>query len=392
MENITDKIEPYELYKIQGQPVTPTFSLEKIMWLKQHKNEVLEQAKKFFLVVDLAAYAFGTKEIVAEQANACCSSMLDLKEGTWSKRILETFDIDEKLLPKIVKAGDAIGGVSREASEKSGLAEGTLIVAGSGDNQCGALGAGVVKQGQASMSLGTSGVLVVGSNEPVLPEDMGLMVANALAPKLYELEAIQLGAASSYRWIRDTLCEAEVEKGKQTEKDPFVLMEEHVKNSPAGSNGLVFSPYLMGAGYPHWNVDCKGSFVGITFATTRADMIRSVMEGITLESKDMYETLSKRGINIDILTIIGGATKSPVWCQMIADMFKVKVRRLKNEDATLTGAAILAGVGSGEYANIEEGVNRLVKYDNEIEPQEENMIIYDEKYEVFKNIYNGLNN
>ncbi len=386
---IKEQMDPYELYKIQGQPITPTFALEKLVWLKKYKPELLQQAETFALVVDLAAYAFGA-ELVTERADAGCSSMLDLHTGTWSNRILEAYDIPKKLFTKVVSAGDVIGQVSPKAAELSGLAVHTLIVAGSGDNQCGALGAGVVAEGQASMSLGTSGVLVVGNKEPLLTEDMGLMVAHALAPDLYELEAIQLGAASSYRWLRDTLCLAEVKEGLTTQVDPFVLMEKSVVQSPVGSGGLIFSPYLMGSGYPYWNVAAKGSFVGITFSTTREDMIRSAMEGITFESKDMYETLQRRGIAIDIITIIGGATKSPTWCQILADMFNTPVRRLKNEDATLVGAAILAGVGAGVFATMQEGVDALVEYDITLQPVADHVKIYQTMYTQFQEIYQGL--
>ncbi len=390
MPVIKGRIDPYELYKIQGQPITPTFALEKLVWLKHHQPEMLQQAETFALVVDLVAYAFGA-ELVTERADAGCSSMLDLHTGAWSSRILDAYDIPKKLFTKVVSAGEVIGHVSPEASVLSGLAAGTLIVAGSGDNQCGALGAGVVKAGQASMSLGTSGVLVVGNKEPLLNEDMGLMVAHALAPDLYELEAIQLGAASSYRWLRDTLCLEEVKEGVIAKSDPFVLMEKSVVKSPVGSNGLIFSPYLMGSGYPHWNVQAEGSFVGITFSTTREDMIRSVMEGITFESKDMYETLKARGITIDIITIIGGATKSPTWCQILADMFDTPVRRLKNEDATLVGAAILAGVGAGVFSTMQEGVDALVAYDVTLKPMKEHVRTYNTMYAQFQKIYQGLN-
>lgn len=384
MDDLKEKMDPVSLYNIGGQPVTPTFSLEKILWLKKHETELLEEAKTMVMIPGFAAFAFGADEVVADQANACCSSLLDIHTGEWSQEIIKAYGLDEKLFPRVVTPGTVIGKVSKEAGAKSGLVAGTLIVSGSGDNQCGALGAGVTKAGEASMSLGTSGVLVVGTEKPLLKDDMALMVAGALVEDLYEAEAIQLGAASSYRWLRDTLCHNEVVRGKELNQDPFVLMEDHVNKSQPGSNGLIFRPYLSGAGYPSWNPDYAGSFHGIRFNTNRSDMVRAVMEGITLESKDMYEALIDSGVNIDVLTIIGGATKSPAWRQMIADMFKTKVRTLENPDATLLGAVILAGYGAGLYESPTQGVKRVVRYSEEIRPNTETAKVYDELYAKFK--------
>lgn len=385
MGELQEKMDPVKLYNIGGQPVTPTFTLEKLLWIQKYQPELLEKTKTLIMIPGLAAYAFGADELTADQANACCSSLLDIHTGTWSTEIITTYGLDKNIFPEVVKPGTVIGKVSAKAAKASGLSEGTLIVSGSGDNQCGALGAGVTKEGEASMSLGTSGVLVVGTEKPLLKDDMALMVANALVENLYEAEAIQLGAASSYRWLRDTLCQSEVTRGQAINQDPFTLMEEHVVKSPPGANGTVFLPYLSGAGYPTWESSFAGSFHGIRFNTTRSDMVRSVMEGITLESKDMYESLKDSGVKIDVLTIIGGATKSPTWRQMIADMFKTNVRTLQNPDATLLGAVILAGYGAGTYHSLSEGVERIVRFSEIIEPCSNRSAIYDQVYQNFKN-------
>jgi xylulokinase len=390
MEYIKSKMDPYEMYCIQGQPITPTFSLEKIVWVMRNDREVYDKAKKIVMVPDYILYKFGVEEFLCEVSNAGCSSLVDIKNDRWSDEILDRFSIDKDKFPRLIEPGVAVGKVSKGASLLCGLKEGTIICSGSGDNQCGALGAGVLEEGHASMSLGTSGVLVVGSKKPLLLKDMGLMVGRALAPNLYELEGIQLGAASSYRWMRDVFCKNEIAFGEEVHMDPYDLMELYVKKSPVGANGVIFMPYLVGAGYPHWNMDAKGLFTGITFSTTKSHMIRAVMEGITLESKDMYENLKRNGIKIRKLSIIGGATKSKAWRQMIADMFNVEVKKLKVSDSTIIGACILAGVGVGIFKDTAQGVESMVNYESVVKPIKENVKKYDEVYEKFKNIYESM--
>ncbi len=392
MDAVRSRMEPYELYSIGGQPVTPTFTLEKIVWLQKYRPELLKEAQFITWVPDYIMLMLGADSLVCDVANACCSGMLDINSKEWSDRILTAFDIDRKLLPPLARSGEAIGRVNEEAALKTGIPAGTLICCGSGDNQCGALGAGVLREGEACLSLGTSGVLVVGVERPVFHQDMGLMVTLGLAPGLYELESIQLGAASGYKWARDVICSHEKALGSELEIDPFTLMEHHLNASPVGARGIQFMPYLMGAGYPHWNLDMEGSFLGMRLSTTKSDLIRGVMEGITLESKDMYEGIKQLGIEISQLSIIGGATKSKAWRQMIADMLGVPVRTLETSDAPAVGACILAGYGAGLFDSLESGVSNMVRFRETLQPIEENVAMYKQKYHSFKSICQNMLN
>lgn len=387
IEYIKSKMDEQALYRIQGQPITPTFSLEKLVWIQRNTPEKLEQAKKIAFVSDYVMYRFGTDEVYTEVTNAGCSALLDIEGLSWSREIMDTFQLGYEKLPKLVKPGTAIGKVSKQVAERTGLAEGTILCSGSGDNQCGALGAGVTKPGNASMSLGTSGVLVIAGDRPVFVPDMGLMVNPSAVYGLFQMEGIQLGAASSYKWARDNIAILEHAFATELGLDSYEVMESHLTKSAVGSNGIIFMPFLIGSGYPYWNTKARGLFAGLTFSNTKSDMIRSVMEGITLESKDMYQNMKNAGLTANNITIIGGATKSPTWRQIITDMFDTSVRRLKVTDATIIGAAILAGVGAGLFTDIHEGVDQMVHFKDEVEPIHSNVKKYDELYQIYKKLY-----
>lgn len=390
IDDIKKTMNENELYEIQGQPITPTFAFEKLIWMKKHQPNLLNEAHKIVFVSDFIMQAFGVEGFFTEVTNAGCSALLDIKKMEWSETILDRFEIDKELLCPLVKPGKILGHVNKEVAKKSGLAEGTPLCTGSGDNQCGALGAGVVNPGDASMSLGTSGVLVAANSHPVFIESMGLMVNPSAAEGVFQMEGIQLGAASSYKWAKDNLAVFEKIVGEEIQVDPFVLMEKHINSSVPGSNGVIFMPFLIGSGYPYWDTEASGLFAGISFSNTKSDMIRAVMEGITLESKDMLENMKNSGIDIQQVTIIGGATKSKAWRQIIADMFGMKVRCLEVSDATIVGAAILAGVGTGVFKNAQEGVERMVRFTDEVAPIEENLHKYNNVYESYKGVYRAF--
>jgi xylulokinase len=296
----------------------------------------------------------------------------------------DAFGIDKSMLSPMVEISSVLGGVSGDVAQKTGFVEGTPLVVGTGDQQCAAVGAGVIDEGHASLTLGTSGFLVVGTKSPDVSKTPGVMLANnAGNADLYELECLQMGAASGYRWLRDTLCRAEIQEARRTGRDAFDLMGESVRATPPGSNGVLFLPFLQASGYPRWIGDVRASFVGLKMTNTRADMIRSVMEGISLECKDMYQALTAAGIPINTVTLTGGASKSPEWRQIIADMFNCPARQLEVPDATVVAAAIFCGVGAGVFRNTYEGVQKMVRYKETIQPIPENVERYGKIYGVY---------
>jgi xylulokinase len=390
IDYIKSVMDPVALYQIQGQPITPTFSLEKLIWVKRNQPEVYEKINKLVFAPDYILYRFGADELVSEITNAGTSGLMDLEKRQWSSDIFEAYDLKMDILCPLVNPGDIVGRVTAETSKLCGFSVGTPIVANSGDNQLATLGVGVTMPGDACLTLGTSGVLIAATKKPVYADDCATMVGIAATEGLYQFEGIQLGAASSYKWVRDTIAGIEKKMAEEIQGDAFELMNKHVENSAVGANGVIFMPYLYGNGYPYWNPHAKSIFAGLKSTTTKSDMIRAVMEGISLESKDMYHHMQEAGIAINSLVLTGGASKSDIWAQIIADMLNINVKRLKVSDATILGSAILTGVGVGLFEDNASAVKEMVHVADQTKPIAGNVAIYEKRYRTYRNLYHAL--
>jgi xylulokinase len=301
---------------------------------------------------------------------------------------MTALDLDPAKFLPLVTPGAVVGKVNGEASRRSGLAEGTLLVCSTGDQQAAAIGAGVIEEGRASLTLGTAGLLVAGTRQLELSKSPGLMAVSSGRVGLYELEAIQLGAASCYRWIRDAFFDTAVTGIAKSDwpENPYHRMERLLETSRPGANGIVFLPYLAGGGYPLWDPLASGLFAGLRFAHTAADLMRAVIEGVVLESFDMCQHMKTAGVTIASLAVTGGATESPVWKQTIAGVFGMEILPLQVPNATLIGSAVFAGIGAGLYRDVEEGVARTVRFADPVEPDPAHVEVFRQRYETYKQL------
>lgn len=390
LSDIEARISASELYQITGMPLTPTYSLEKLVWIKKHRPERYAQAKTIVFPADYVLTHFGADSLRTEVTCACCSGMIDVHTLEWSDRVLGALGLDRDKFTELVRPGTVVGKISQRAAHMSGLAEGTLLVCGTGDQQAAAIGAGVIESGRASLTLGTAGLLVAATERLEFAKSPGLMAVSSGKVGLYELEGIQLGAASCFRWLRDMLFHPDLNMDSAEppvrKSGLYKKMDALMDTSPAGAHGIVFLPYLSGAGYPHWDPSASGMFAGLRFSHTPADMIRAVMEGITLESFDMYQNMKKAGVIITSLAVTGGATECPAWRQAIADIFGLPITPLKVPNATLVGAAIFAGIGAGVFRDVADGVAKMVGLEAPVEPIPENHDVYQKRYEAYQHL------
>lgn len=391
VEFMLEKCSEIESVTISGMPVTTTYSASKIIWIKKHQPEKYNAINKIVLIQDYLTKMLGADDYYCDRGSAACTGLLDIRNGKWSEKLIGVYGLNMDHMPKLVPPASKIGVISEEGSKLSGLPTGLPLCTGTGDQQCGVIGAGAVRQGIGTMTVGTAGFLISFLNEPALGEPFkSMMSLEAGYAGKYEIEGIMLGAASNYKWFRDAFCELEKKIGAQKGIDPYVLMEEYVKETTVGANGIITLPHLGTAGCPFWNVEASGVIAGLTFSHTKGDVARSFMEGIILEIRNMYEAMKAADVVFDEIIITGGATKSPTWRQIMADVMNSKVKTLVVSDATVLGAAILGAVGAGIYDTVPECVEALVKYDKVIEPIQKNVKKYNTVFEAYLKLYHAL--
>lgn len=229
-------------------------------------------------------------------------------------------------------------------------------------------------------------------NNPDFKKFTGIMVSTTPNIGVFEVEGIQNSGATCYRWAKETFCSVDSQIAEELGMDAFDFMGQYVEQSRPGANGLIFSAALFGTGYPTWNLGASGAFIGIKETHKKGDFLRAVMEGVTLEARYMLESMKEVGVDVNpVITITGGATKSPVWRQIIADVMGVTCRTLDVSDAPLIGVAGLAAIGAGLFTSREEAVENMVHYKDTVEPIPENVKIYNKVFDVYKTIYHSLN-
>lgn len=349
------------------------FTAPKVLWVKNQEPENFARIEKLMLPKDYLAYRLsGT--FCTDVSDASGMLLFDVKNKCWSKEMMDICGVKESQLPKIFESYEAVGTLKPELAAELGLSETVKIAAGAGDNAAAAVGTGTVGDGSCNISLGTSGTIFISS------EKFGVDAHNALhsfahADGHFHLMGCMLSAASCNKWWMDEILKTKDYAGEQT----------GIKE--LGKNQVFFLPYLMGERSPHNNPNARGTFMGMTMDTTREDMTQAVLEGVAFALRDSFEVAKALGIRIDRTKICGGGAKSPLWRQMIADIFNIKVDIPESEEGPAMGGAMLAAVACGEYAGVEEAAEKIVRIVDTVEPIPENAKRYEKQYQKFRQIY-----
>ena len=371
-------------------PLGAIWIVNKILWLRSKEPRNWERVRKIVQLQDYVLKAYGAEGYFVDNSDAGLYGCWDLYGAEWSQEICRAFDIDVAMLPISTPSGTQVGEVDSRVAARTGLRSGTPICVGAGDQNAAAVGAGLVSAGLMSVSLGTGG-LAAAYVEGKLPNlnPQAMLTGHAIEGK-YTLEGYQPAGASALRWFRDEIARIEQDQAESSGQHVYDRLTSMAETVPPGAKGLVLSPYFASAGTPRWNANARASVVGLTFAHDRACLVRAFMEGITLEVKDMINSMYACGAVIDEVRILGGPTRSPLWNQIQSDIYGRPVSTLRIPDAAVLGAAICAGVGSGVFSDIREGVRTMVATDKTYDPILENVKVYEELYEVFCDIYTGL--
>lgn len=352
------------------------FTLPKLLWVKENEPAVFERTAQFLLPKDYLRFRM-TGVCNSEYSDAAGTLMLNVTEKRWSEEICDCFDIPVDICPPLVESDQWVGTLLPEIASRTGLQPSTKVFAGGADNACGAIGAGILSEGKALCSIGTSGIIL--SYEEKRNRDFRgkLHFFNHGQANAYYAMGVTLSAGYSLRWFKDTFA------GEES----FDELLKEADRVPIGANGLLFTPYLAGERTPHADATIRGSFIGIDTSHTRADFVRAVIEGITFSLNETIEILRKEGKSIPTIVSIGGGAKNSSWLQMQADIFDVTVVGLQNEQGPGMGAAMLAAVGCGWFGSLETCAERFVQPSVEFKPNPKNVDKYRELFAVYQRVY-----
>ena len=296
-------------------------------------------------------------------------------------------DIDPSLLAKVYESCEVTGHISAEAAAKTGLSEKTLVVGGAGDNAAAAVGTGVVEDGKAFTTIGTSGVVFAHTDKLAIDPKGRVHTFCCAVPGAWHVMGVTQAAGLSLKWFRDTFCAAEKEAAAQMGVDPYELTNQEAAQSPIGANKLLYAPYLMGERTPHLDSDCRGMFFGLSAMHQRRDLLRAVMEGVSYSLNDCLGILAEMGVAPETMLACGGGGKSPLWRQMLADVMNCPVATTVNTEGPALGVAILASVGAGLYSSVQEACRQMIRVNPAQEPIAENVPKYAKVYAVYQQLY-----
>jgi len=373
---ITEKVGARRLVEITGNPAITGFQAPKILWLREHEPDAYARIHHVLLPKDFIRLRL-TGELATDASDASGTLLLDLRHRKWSDEVLSALEIPRRWLPDVYEGPEVTGRITPAASAATGLPAGLPVAAGAGDNAAAAVGSGVVREGMVTSSIGTSGVVFAHSETPRI-DPLGRLHAFCHAvPGRYHLMGVTLSAGGSLRWWRVTA-------GAGLD---YEAMAAEAGTAPPGSEGLVFLPYLSGERTPHLDPQARGAFAGLSLRHTRAHLTRAVMEGVTYSLKDSLDLMTELGVPMTEIRATGGGARSPFWRRMQADVFGLPVHRTRTEEGPAFGAALLAGVAAGAYADVFEAV-ALIQLRPEADlPDVERHRLYGRYHAAYSDLY-----
>jgi len=385
---ITKTIGAERLIEITANPALTSFTAGNILWVKNNEPDIYKRCRHILLPKDYIRYKL-TGKYGAEASDASGMNMLDIKTRNWSKEVVSELGIDITLLPEVKESCDIAGLITAEAAALTGLKEGTPVVYGGGDNMAAAIGTGVVDSGKAFITIGTSGVLFAHADN-VAVDLKGRVNSFCSSTGAWAVFGCSLSAGMSLQWLRNNFFLAEMKVAEGLGQDPYNLMTAQAERVPIGANRLLFLPYLMGERSPILDPNARGVFFGLSAIHNKYDMLRAVMEGVVYALRQSLDVLRGMGISFNQIYATGGGGTSPLWRQMIADIFELPVTTIQNREGPALGAAIMAGVGAGIYPSVSEACEKLIKVNPSQNPIPENSKKYADYYKLFTDIYPGM--
>ena len=389
---ITGRVGAERLIDYVSNPALPGFSAPKALWIRENEPEIFARARTILLPKDYIRFRL-TGKLAMEISDAAGTCLLDVKHGKWSREVMEAIGFDPALFPPVVPADAACGAITDDVARLTGLVAGTPVAGGGADNACGAVGNGVVRPGLALVSIGTSGVVLAHTDSPQVDRSgpvPRVHTFNHAVPGAWYLMGVTQGAGLSLRWLRDNIGLPERALERWTGLDAYELLAKEAESVPAGSDGLLFLPYLQGERTPHLDALARGGWIGLTASHDRRHLVRSVLEGVAFSLKDCFAILQEQGLTLAQVRATGGGAKSPLWRQIIADVLDVELVTTNAQEGPAFGAALLAGVACGVYASVQQACEATVTVVERTTPTREAARIYERAYQRYRALYPAL--
>ena len=374
--------------QLTGNPVLTGFTLPKILWLKENEPANYKKLRKVLVPKDYIRFKL-TGEFAADVSDASGTSVFDVKRRKWSSEVIDRLGLDKDFFPPVYESSEIVGKVNEETAKLTGLKVGTAVVAGAGDQAASGISCGIYKEGVMSVTLGTSGVVFASTDTvKIAPEGKLHSFCHAVKGK-WHLMGVVLYAGGSFKWACENLGAEEKKEAQKEGMSFYDVMTKEASEIPAGSEGLIFLPYLTGERTPHQDPNAKGVFFGLSLRHNKFHLIRSVMEGVGFALKDSLELLKEVGVKAKEIRLVGGGAKSKLWRTLLADIFEFPVHTLQVEEGSPYGAVLLAGIGVGVYKNVEEA-SLVIKTGLVQEPSKENSSVYRDLYALYRDLYFNL--
>ncbi|MBK8019978.1 MAG: xylulokinase [Chloroflexi bacterium] len=386
---VGERIDAGEVYRITGHRLSASYSLCKMLWMRDNQPEIYDKTYKFVHAKD-AMVARLTGNFVTDPSDASGMNLYDLERGTWSEPIMSAAGVTREQLPDLAASAAVVGEVMPKVAAEVGVAPGTPVVIGGGDGSCAAAGAGCVVEGVAYNYVGSSSWIAVATRQPIYDPAYRTFTWGHILPDMYTPTGTMQAAGASYQWTRDQLALPEVQAALESHTSPYELMNAEAEKSSVGANKLLFLPYLMGERSPRWNTRARGAFIGLTIRHTRADMIRAVLEGVTMNLRIILEAFTSQGAQIEAMRVIGGGARGRFWNQLMANIYGMPIQRMTFlEEATSMGAALAGGIGVGLYADYSL-IHQMNPVAEVIDPQPTQLAAYRDVFPVFESTYQAL--
>jgi len=382
----TERIGAQRLKEITCNPALTGFSVPKLLWVRDHEPASYERMRMLLLPKDYIRFRL-TGEFATEVSDASGTLLLDVPRRRWSSEILTALGLRLDQLPFVAESNEPTTRVNASAAATAGLKKGTPVVGGGGDQAAGGVGNGIVEPGIVSSTIGSSGVLFAHTDAPHLDPGGRVHTFCHAVPRKWHVMAVTQGAGLSFRWFRDNFAASEMEQAKASGKDPYELLTAEAATAPAGSEGLLYLPYLMGERTPHLDPLARGVFFGLTARHTRAHMIRAILEGVAFSLRDGLEIFQEMGVPSAQVRASGGGGRSPLWRQIQADVFNREMVTINATEGSAYGAALLAVTGTGGFASVEEACRSCIRVTDRCEPDAGRARMYQEYYAIYRDLY-----